>query len=64
MSHFRLYVGKDDTVRDIQNRFSVIFPHLLVSMFRHTGGKDCVSNQDCLYAPETKMNEINPNIQR
>jgi hypothetical protein len=60
VSHFQLYVGKDDTVRDIQNKFSEIFPHLLISIFNHRTGSDGMLNQDYLYTLETGIKDINP----
>jgi hypothetical protein len=56
----QLYVGKDDTIGDIQKKFSELFPHLCISLFRHTGGIDSLSEQDILFSPETKMTDINP----
>ena len=62
VSHIHLYVGKDKTVRDIQDKFSEIFPHLSISLFRHTGDMASLTDQDILFAPETKLNEINPDL--
>jgi len=60
VSHFQLYVGKDDTVKDIQNKFSEIFPHLLISIFNHRAGLEGKLNQDYLYTQETRITDINP----
>jgi hypothetical protein len=62
VSHFQLYVGKEDTVSEIQHKFSEIFPHLQLSIFRHTGDFGSASTQDILYTPETRMNKINPEL--
>jgi hypothetical protein len=60
LSHFQLYVGKEDTVKDIQNKFSEIFPHLLISIFNHRAGFEGKLNQDYLYTQETRIKDINP----
>jgi hypothetical protein len=61
VNNLQLYVGKEDNIRNIQTRFSEIFPHLWISLFRHTGNN--IPKQDILYSQETKITDINPSLQ-
>ena len=61
MNNLQLYVGKEDIIRNIQIRFSEIFPHLWISLFRHE--ENNLPKQDILYSWETKISDINPSLQ-
>jgi hypothetical protein len=58
VNNLQLYVGKDDCIRQIQKKFSELFPHLWISLFRHSDGH--LPNQDILYTGETQIADVNP----
>lgn len=57
MNNLQLYVGKDDCIRQIQEKFSELFPYLWISLFRHSDNS--VPKKDILYTRETPIAEIN-----
>jgi hypothetical protein len=53
-----LYVDRDDNIRNIQKKFTEIFPHLWISIFRHSDGEP--PKQDVFFTRETQIADINP----
>jgi hypothetical protein len=60
VNNLQLYVWKDDNIRSIQKKFSELFPHLWINLFRHSGGWNSLPKQDILFTRETKVADINP----
>ncbi len=59
MIPLQLHLSKEDTVRQVQDKFSDLFPHLLIKIFRHTDGTAPRGCQDIMLSPEIKMIQMN-----
>jgi hypothetical protein len=60
MNTLQLYIWKDDSIRNIQEKFSDLFPGLQIKIFKHVDGKNSIHGQNFMFCPEVKMIEINP----
>lgn len=59
----QLYIGKDDSILHVQEKFEVIFPNLCLSIFKHCAEGNKPSRQDILISDEARMGDLNPLFQ-
>ena len=62
MTHTYFYISKNDSVRDLQHRFSVLFPYLKINLFKNGEGDKKISGQSAVFSPESKVYDINKNL--
>src|SRR5450755_1950570 len=60
MSTIQLYIWKNDSIRDIQEKFIELFPGLQIKIYKHVECKNGIQSQDIMFCPEVRMIEINP----
>ena len=59
----QLYIGKDDSILHVQEKFEFIFPNLCLSIFKHVSDGKKPTPQDILISDEAMMGDINPLLQ-
>ena len=63
MSPLYFCVDSEDSVEGLQNGFSALFPHLRINFFKNRQDDKKVTGESSVFRPESKMKEINRNIQ-
>jgi hypothetical protein len=61
MNTLQLHIWKDDSIINIQEKFSDLFPFLWIKIFKHVGINKA-NGQNIMFCPEVKMSEINSNF--
>ena len=63
MSHTYFYIHRDDSVKNLQDRFFARFPYLRINFFKNKTGEKKITDQSAVFCPETQMKDINRNLQ-
>ncbi|HEV3225101.1 MAG TPA: hypothetical protein VGZ90_19640 [Puia sp.] len=63
MNAIRFYIWKDESIKNIQDKFSEIFPQFILKIFRRKDGSDYKKPSDIMFRNDVKMHEINPEFQ-
>ena len=58
-----IYISKDDSIRQIQGRFSELFPYLRINIFKHVDRTERKTGENILYCPEVRMRDIDFSFQ-
>ena len=53
------YISREDTIHDIQDRFSQLFPRLTISFYTQNCGKSS-ENSCVMFSPDCHVRELNP----
>ncbi|HTS44829.1 MAG TPA: hypothetical protein VMH01_10560 [Puia sp.] len=64
MSTVHFYINKEDSVKKVQENFSLLFPFLKINFFKTRGNNKTNINQSILFCPEVKMIEMNKNLEK
>jgi hypothetical protein len=60
MNTEQLFIGKDDSILHVQEKFENIFPNLCLSIFEHCSEGKRPSRQDILISDQARMGDLNP----
>jgi hypothetical protein len=52
-------ISREDTIHDIQDRFSQLFPQLTIHFYTQNGGKS-PENSCAMFSPDCHVRELNP----
>ena len=63
MSPLYFCVDSEDSVKGLQNGFSALLPHWRINFFKNRQDDKKVTGESSVFRPESKMKEINRNIQ-
>lgn len=58
-----IYISKDDSIHQIQDRFSELFPFLKISIFKHVDLRRRQIGENILFCLDIKMNQIDVGFQ-
>lgn len=58
-----IYISKDDSIHQIQDRFSELFPFLKISIFKHVDLTSRQIGENILFCLDIKMNQIDLGFQ-
>ena len=58
MTQIHLYISREDSVRDVQDKFSCQFPFLRITFFKNKIGDKKITGQSVVFCSELKMTEI------
>jgi len=62
MSNTHFYIQREDSVKDLQYRFSIQFPYLKINFFRNKQGEKKISGNSASCSPDSRMKDLNSNL--
>jgi len=62
MSQTNFYIRRNDSVRDLQLRFSLQFPYLKINFFRNRIGEKKISDHSAACSPDSKVKDLNTDL--
>jgi hypothetical protein len=62
MNKIQFQISRQDTIGQVQEKFSGLFPFLWIKIFKQVGGFDQYKTQNIMLCPEVKMSDMSPNF--
>jgi len=63
METIKIYISRDEFVRELQEKFSSFYPYLKLNFFRIGANAKQVTNESVIFCPDAKMYDVNPQLQ-
>jgi hypothetical protein len=63
MNLLHLQIQREDSITQVMEKFTILFPALQIKIFKHLNNEVVVQGQDIMICPDAKMYQINPYLQ-